>query len=212
MTVETVTSLDEAKVLGYFETIKSVFLLKLILLTSVTKTNANGKRTIDMSRLGGPIDAVKAVVDDPIFYQALARGNDELVANFQEDIMTSLFSASWIVFEQITKDLTRADYATRADELNLCYQNGRFRFDAREKKDIELFYYMRNAIQHYNGAYYAYKDIDHRYAGVDFKSQGHHGEKLDMNIALTWRIANDLERYTLKAWSNSKTFASKKQV
>ena len=56
------------------------------------------------------------------------------------------------------------------------------------------------------GAYYAAKDIDHRYAGVDFKSKDHHGEKIEASLQLAWTIASDLERYTLKAWNNAKNF------
>jgi len=206
MPLEDINKLDEAKLLGYFETIKSVFLLKFIFLVSVLK-DEDGKRSIDASKL--PLDAVNSVkllFDDPLFYKALSWDNEELYLNYLEDMLTSLVTSSWNVFEQITKDLTKPDYATHNDDLSVCYQNNKFQFDAREKKDIELFYYLRNAIHHYNGAYYAAKDIDHRYAGVDFKSKGHHGEKIDINIQLASRIAADLRRYTMKAWKNAKNF------
>jgi len=209
MDVEHTTSLDDVKLLGYFETIKSVFLLKLILLQSIVKRDDAGQLIIDASGLASATEEVRALIDDPTFYKALAIGNSELVLNFQEDIMTSLFSASWIVFEQVTKDLTHTDYATKEDDLSMCYQNGRFQFTDREKKDIAFFYYFRNAIQHYNGAYFAYRDLDHRYGGVDYRSEGHHGEKIIMSIEQAWRIANDLERYTIKAWSNAKAFVAR---
>jgi hypothetical protein len=206
MSIESINALDEAKLLGYFESIKSVFLLRFVLLASVLKQE-NGKRFVDPNKLpANAIAEVKAEIDDPLFYRALMKGNEELCQNYVEDMGTSLVSTSWIVFEQITKDLTKTDYATHADELSLCYQNGRFQFEGREKKDIELFYYIRNAIQHYNGAYYAAKDIDHRYAGADFKSHGHYGEKIDLSLKLSWTIASDLERYTAKAWANAKNF------
>jgi len=204
MTIENINALDEAKLLGYFESIKSVFLLKLILLTSVLKTRSDGQPTIDTTNLGGAIREVKDLIDDPIFYKSLEKGNLELVQNFQDDIGTSLFISSWIVFEQITKDLVKTDYATQTDELSVCYQNKRFEFSDREKRDIALFYYIRNAVLHYNGAYYAASDIDHRYDGVDFRSNGHHGEKIDTSIARSWKIATDIQRYTIKAWSNAK--------
>lgn len=206
MTVESINSLDEAKILGYFESIKSVFLLKFVLIASVLE-EAHGRRYVDPRKV--PDDAIKAVreqIDDPLFYKALSKGNEELCLNYMDDMGTSLVSSAWIVFEQITKDLTKADYAANADELSVCYQNGKFQFGAREKKDIELFYYIRNAIQHYNGAYYAAKDIDHRYAGIDFKSHGRYGEKMDLSLKLSWRIASDLERYATKAWENAKSF------
>jgi hypothetical protein len=140
MDIEHTSSLDEAKLLGYFETIKSVFLLKLILLHSVLKRDDAGKLAIDALGLISATKEVQALIDDPIFYKALANGNNELVLNFQEDIITSLFSSSWIVFEQVTKDLTHTDYATKDDDLSLCYQNGRFQFTDREKRDISFFY------------------------------------------------------------------------
>ena len=125
-------------------------------------------------------------------------------------MVTSLLTSSWNVFEQITKDLTKANYATQTDELSVCYQNNKFQFNSHEKKDIELFYYIRNAIHHYNGAYNAAKDIDHRYAGMDFKSLGHYGEKMDVSIELAWKITRDLSRYTIKAWSNANSLRSAK--
>jgi hypothetical protein len=125
---------------------------------------------------------------------------------------TSLFTSSWNVFEQIVKDLTKPNYATDAEELSVCYQNNRFQFDKREKKDIELFYYIRNAIHHCNGAYYATKDINHRYGGADFVSRGHHGEKINIKANVAWTITLDLQKYTIKAWNNAKSPGSAAQV
>jgi hypothetical protein len=208
--VEDINNLDEAKLLGYFESIKSVFLLKLIFLVSFLKEE-DGKRSIDASRLtADAVNSVRLLFDDPLFYKALGKGNEELYLNYLEDMLTSLMTSSWNVFEQITKDLAKTDYATQVEEQSVAYQNKRFQLDAREKKDVELFYYFRNAIHHYNGAYYAVKEIDHRYAGKDFKSKGHHGEKIEMDIKLAWNIACDLERYTIKAWNNAKNFNSAK--
>lgn len=205
-TIEEINNLDEAKLLGYFESIKGVFLLKFIFLVSFLKEE-DGRRFIDSAKL--PDDAVtsiKSIFDDPVFYKALSKGNEELYINYFEDMFTVLFTSSWNIFEQITKDLAKPNYAAQADELSVCYQNNKFQFEAREKKDIELFYYIRNAIHHYNGAYYAAKEIDHRYASSDFKSSGHHGEKIVVKIPVAWQIACDLELYTMKAWNNGKNF------
>lgn len=153
MQVEEINALDEAKILGYFETVKSVFLLKLVLLVSVVKER-NGKYSIDPAKIpDDAIDSAKALIDDPIFYKALRRGNEELYLNYAEDMITGLLTSSWIVFEQITKDLVKPDYATQPEELSVSYQNSLFQFSKREKKDLELFYYIRNANQHYNGSY-----------------------------------------------------------
>jgi len=204
--METVTALDEAKILGYFESLRSAFLTKLIVIGAVVSMR-DGKLKIDAQRL--PSDVVTAVeqeFDDPLFYKALRQGNDEILLNYQDDLVTSLFGSSWIVFEQITKDLVNPDYTTQVGDFSVNYQNNRFQFTTLEKKDIELFYYVRNAIQHHNGAYYALKSIDHRYAGKNFVSTGHLGEKIEIDAKVAWRIAKDLERYTLKAWGNAKNF------
>ena len=200
--MEKTTDLDEAKLLGYFETIRSVFLTKFIFLVAALKEK-DGKKYIDL-----PEDAIKAVsdeFDDPIFYKAIRKGNEEVYLNFFDDMYTSLFTSSWNVFEQVIKDLSKANYANDTEELSVTYQSGRFQFDKREKKDIDLFYYIRNAIYHYNGAYFAVKDVNHRYGGADFVSQGHHGEKIDIKAKVAWQMALDLQKYTIKAWSNAKS-------
>lgn len=199
--LEKITDLDETKLLGYFESIKGVFLTKFIFIAAFTK-ELNGVRSFTAIPQAA-IDEVKEVFDDPIFYKALEQSNAELHANFVEDMVNSLLTSSWNIFEQITKDLSSRDYSTKTDELSVCYTNGRFQFDKREKKDIELFYYIRNATHHYNGAYYAGKDVDHRYDGCDFKSSGHYGEKIEVNVRTAYRISTDLERYTIKAWQNA---------
>ncbi len=205
--MEKVTDLDEAKLLGYFESIKGVFLTKFVFVAAFTK-KSNGTHHFDAASIPREaIDYVKHEFDDPVFYKALEQSNPELHANFIDDLVTSLLTSSWNIFEQITKDLTSLDYSTKPDDLSVCYTNGKFQFDKREKKDIELFYYIRNATHHYNGAYYAGKDIDHRYAGIDFKSSGHYGEKIPVNIPTAYQMSVDMERYTIKAWQNAANFS-----
>lgn len=207
--MENINQVNEAKLLGYFESIKSVFLLKIIFLIAFVKDD-NGKRSIDVMRL--PQDAIQratSMLDYPMLYAALVKGNEEIPKNYIEDIVTAGVMSSWIVFEQIIKDLKVNDYSMNKDDQSLDYKWGKFQFDSREKMDLDLFYYIRNAIQHYNGAYYAYKDIDHRFEGCDFKSSGHYGEKIDVSILLVWRIILALERYALKAWNSVQTFDSK---
>ena len=207
--METITSLDEIKLLGYFETIRCTFLTKLVFMIAFTNQK-DGAPYFDHEKIDrSAIDSAKEIFEDPLFYKALRNGSSELHANYVEDLITSLLTSSWNVFEQITKDLTKTDYATSTDELSVCYQNGRFQFSSREKKDIELFYYMRNAIYHYNGAYYASKDVDHRYRGEDFVSLGHHGEKMILSIGLVHQIALDIERYAMKAWTNATNLRQK---
>jgi hypothetical protein len=88
--------------------------------------------------------------------------------------------------------------------MSLCYTHSLFEFTKREKNNIELFYYIRNAICHHNGAYFASKDIDRHYKGRHFKSKGNAGNKICVDPQLSWFIACDLESYTEKAWTNFK--------
>lgn len=201
---ERITDLDEAKILGYFESIQCAFLTKFLFLASHTGEK-EGRRIVDPSRI--PEDAIVAAesqLPHPLFYRALRLGNEEIFLNYYEDMMTSLFTSSWLVFEQVIKDLTSTNYSNQTADMSLNYANGKFQFDKREKKDIELFYYIRNATHHYNGAYFAYRDIDHRYAGQDFKSAGHHGEKIQIDFKVAVQMSRDLERLTIKAWQNAK--------
>lgn len=210
MVVETVTNLDEVKILGYFESLRGIFLGRFLMLATFTRTEGD-KRTLDAGLLApDTLAEVQALFPDPVFYASLARGNAELFDNLLDDLSTSTVTASWNVFEQIIKDLLRADYVLHAGEMSANYQNARFQFTTREKKDLDLFYYLRNATHHYNGAYYAAKAINHRYAGQDFVSAGHEGEKMPGSIGLSYRILQDLERYSLKAWSNARALAAKR--
>lgn len=206
--MEEINNLDETKLLGYFESIRSVFFLKFIFLLSFLKEK-NGKTFIDGTKI--PLDALnqaKKLLPDPVFYEALNKGNEELYLNFLDDMLTSLITSSWNVFEQITKDLSTENYATQKTDLKVCYENSKFQFDTREKKDLKLFYYIRNAICHYNGAYYSFKEIDHHYKDNHFNSIGHHGEKIDITLRVAWEIACDIEKHSLKAYKNGKISTS----
>lgn len=198
---EVVTGLDEAAILGYFESLRGVFLTKWVVLAALTR-DRNGRHILDPHVLpASAIDEAEAAFPDPLFYRAFWQGNAELHTNFLEDMGTALVTSAWNIFELVTKHLMRPDYVLQTGDMSVCYQNARFQFTTREKKDLELFYTIRNALHHYNGAYYAGKSIDHRYAGTDFVSAGHEGEKMPMNLGMAYAIARDLERYTLKAWS-----------
>lgn len=202
--METVKNTDESDLLGYFETIKSVFLLKLLFLVSVTK-ETDQRRYLELpSALAEVIPELEAQFDEPLFFKALKLGNEELILNYLEDIISSALSSSWNVFEQIIKTLTHGEYTEDSQQMSMNYEAGKYQFTKREKKDIELFYYLRNAMAHYNGAYYSYRDIDHRYKGWDFKSNGNAGNKIIISPKAVYDIVCDLEVYSMKAWNNAK--------
>ena len=202
--MESINDLDEAGLLGYFETIKGVFLLKLIFLVSVIKEK-EGKRFIELpDELAQAVPKLEKEFNDPLFFKALKLGNEELISNYLEDIVSSALSSSWNVFEQIIKTLIHGNYSEGVQQMTANYENSRFKFDKREKQNIELFYYIRNSVSHYNGAYYAYRSIDHRYKGTDFKSDGCVGEKIIISPKLVYEIICDLEAYSIKAWQNAK--------
>lgn len=196
--IETVTSLDELKALGYFETIRTVYYTKYLMLFHHT----DGKRLfIDVP------DEIKKVFegkdDFELYLKALARGNEELLRNFREDIVISLVINSWVVFELIIKDLTKKDYSLSKDDISVDYKRGTFGLTTREKKNLDLFYYIRNAFVHYNGAYYAYREIDHAFGGHRFESKGNEGVPIFMPGPTAFKIHQEIERLAYKAWDNS---------
>ncbi|WP_426788014.1 hypothetical protein [Xanthomonas campestris] len=207
MHIESVTDLDEVKILGYFESLRGVFATKLTVLIALTGER-DGERLLEIGRLpADAISAAEAMFPDDLTFKSLRARNPDMHANLVEDLVTSHVTASWNVFELIVKDLLRTDYVLQAGDMSANYQNSRFQFTAREKKDLELFYYIRNAIHHYNGAYYASKLIDHRYKDVDYVSAGHEGEKIFCSIAIAHAIGCDLERFALKAWTSAQALA-----
>jgi hypothetical protein len=198
MDIEKVTCLDELKALEYFETIRSVFFTKMLILANHTDGQ---KLLIDVN------DDVKDVFIDyddfTQFLKALKRGNNELLLNFQDDIVTSLLIGSWIIFELIIKDLTKKDYTLIKDDISVDYRKNVFGLSNREKKDLDLFYYIRNAIVHYNGAYFSYREIDHVYCGNRYKSIGQEGSKIFIpSTSIAFKMHLDIEKYTYKAWDN----------
>lgn len=203
--IETIDDLDEVKILGYFETIQGTFLLKLCLLGTVLKT-VRGVMRLDPSIIDrGVLAALKKhYPGESTFFRALDRGNPELRMNLHEDIVSSLHIQSWIVFEQIIRHLSFPNYAHDPKERSLSYKRSIFEFSSREKKDLDLFYYLRNSLLHYNGAYYASKDIRHRYNGLDFNSKGNEGIKMPANIDTVWLMSKDLERLACQAWTKTR--------
>jgi len=196
MSIEKVTSLDELKALGYFESIKTVYFTKYMFLVAHTDGN---KLVLHVP------DDVKDVFMDlnefPRYLKALENGNNELLLNFHEDIVTTLLINSWSVFELIIKDLAKKDYSTDPGDSTANYHRSSFGLTNAEKKDLDLFYYIRNAIVHYNGAYYAYKAIDHVYDGYRYESKGHEGNKIHLPPAESaFKMHLDIERLAYKAW------------
>ena len=198
MNIEKVTSLDELKAQGYFETIKTVYFTKYVFLA----THSDGKKFV----FEVP-DDVKSVFKDhnefPQYLKALENGNKELLLNYHEDIMTSLIINSWVVFELIIKDLTKKDYSVSEDDISVDYKQNIFGLSQAEKKNLDLFYYIRNAFVHYNGGYYAYREIDRVFDGHRFQSKGNEGVKVFVPGPTAFKIHLEIERLAYKAWDNS---------
>lgn len=200
---ETIDDVDEVKLLGYFETMKGTFITKWVFLLHFLDANGNlvGDRLKDEV-----LDDVRQLFPDPNTCAALRQGNKEMLANYKEDIVTSAVLGAWNVFEQLTKDLLNQNYAHNPDDLRVNYQQNDFGLSEGEKRNLDVINYVRNAILHYNGAYYAYRDIDQHYRGHHFRSAGHQGEKIVVSPELTWHILCDIEAYAIKAWQNYKAF------
>jgi len=202
MSNESINNMDEAMLIGYFASIKSNFLFKLTLISHFVIPDS---LRVDTSKINMSLASeVAGRFDGDLFLRALKKGNRELTQNFLDDIVTSLITSSWNIFEQIIKDLIKPNYSNGNNEMKLCYTHRRFEFNKTEKKNIGLFYYIRNAICHHNGAFFASKDINHHYRGNHFNSKGNIGKKITLDPKISWSIACDLESYTEKAWTNFK--------
>ena len=196
--IERIDGLDEAKILGYFESIRSVFLLKFALLWGLESTPHEGEFHEQMV---GFARQVANEFNEPLGLKALQRGNWQIRENLKEDIGTSSLLAGWAVFEQITREVPNPGYATDTSVLTAGFERNVFGFTKVEKADLQFFQYLRHSIMHYNGAYYAHRSIDHTYKGKRYESNGHCGEKVVTSLETAWAILLDLERYSLKAWT-----------
>ena len=75
---------------------------------------------------------------------------------------------------------------------------------------MDFFYYVRNAYCHYNGAYYAYKELDLVYQGFHFISKGHEGQKIEIrDVKMAYQIHLDIEQLVIKAWGNIQKLKAK---
>ena len=109
--IETIKNLDEPKILGYFETIRSVFLMKCavyLLLEQVRDSEAAKIFHALLSRTAGQL--TDHFGDTPTL-KALQQANPEVIENLKEDITTTVVLSSWAVFEQIIKDMPNPNYA-----------------------------------------------------------------------------------------------------
>lgn len=194
---EKITNLTSDMVLGYFETMRSVFYVKMGVLVWFEGGSIPKHR--DLSEASA---AVAAQLGDTLSAKILSSIPPEVVENLKDDAITALIISGWTVFEQVIKDLTVPDYATQATLLQADFHNGILGFTLTERDEIALFYYIRNAAVHYNGAFHAYRTVNVTYTGKHFQSAGHLGEKINVTPQLAMTIVNDLEKYAMKAWSH----------
>lgn len=201
--IETIGDLDEAKILGYFETLRSAFIVKCAWLGGTSGPNASGQKILQAASFPGELlSAIEAIFPDPPTYVSIRGETPELFLNLQEDIINSAVLGAWFVFEMVVKVLRNADFVTATTKTDINYTDNRFGFDSREKKDLEFFYYLRNTIAHANGAFTAVKAVNHWYDGEHFDSGGKEGQKMIGTTTTAFKIINDLEKLTMKAWTN----------
>ena len=196
---ETVLNLNESDILGYFETIECNFHTKLLLLFNSLDKN---KRIIKSFIKDESKQIIIETFDGRMTMAAIDRGNSEPVQNFIEDALNTIILQSWCILELVCKDLIKPSYALLTEDQSCNYKAGFFGFSKDEKDDLDLFYYMRNALVHYNGAFYSSKTIDHSFNGVLFKSDGNGGFKGDLNLVTAFKISRRIQELTLKAWTN----------
>lgn len=196
-TNESINGLTSDKVLGYFETMKSCFYVKMGMMLWFEGGDIEKHR--DLSSVSA---AMAHEFNDELAVNILSSITPEVVDNLKEDAVTALLVSGWSVFEQVIKDLTAPDYATQATMLQADFHNGILGFTQNERDEIALFYHIRNAIVHYNGAYHAYRKVDITYNGQHFRSDGNYGQKIVVSPNLAMQICNDIQNYAMQAWSH----------
>jgi len=198
---ESIDNLNEVMFLGYFESIKGVFITKWMLLLNLT--DAAHKHFVPAEFDNAITQHLRGQFPFDLAYNALANpANEHMVANFVQDITTTAIISSWCVFEELIKHLPVPNYAHDAGQLNASYQRGPFALSHAEKDNLDLFYYIRNALVHYNGAYFASTAVNQTYNGQHYASIGHEGEKISVSPATAWWMIGDIEAYAIKAWTN----------
>jgi hypothetical protein len=198
--METVTKITEEKILGYFETIKANFFVSQ--LAEQMLFNEKGQFLMEIP---DTLDLVfKSFYKEYIqFKKYLFHGDGAIRQCFRDQIMTDVIVGSWVCFELVIKDLANNDYSLIDDEFSINYNAKSLGLSKVEKRNIDLFYYIRNAFVHYNGAYYKSKEISHTYNSVKFNSKGNEGTKIKIpNMKFAYQIHLDIEEYTMKCWSN----------
>ena len=197
--LETISNPDETTLLGYFETIKCVFFTKLLLISASADHDMNLILPFNPSEI---LQQLRINFNDEISFKAIEQGNQEIILNLMDDLVSSSLIGAWSIFELTIKSLQHGNYANQSTTVSFNYNHRVFQFTAREKKDIGLFYYIRNAIVHYNGAYSSYKEIDRQYKGATFKSAENEGNKIVITPRVAFDIVSDLEMFSIKAWTN----------
>jgi len=101
---ERIDNLDEAMVIGYFESIKSVFLLKSALLWGLESDELQDEFYGLVLRSA---DEVAKDFGEPLWLKALQKRNWQVRENLKEDIMTGTLLSAWAVFERFQIRATR---------------------------------------------------------------------------------------------------------
>lgn len=197
-TSESINNLTSDMVLGYFKSLKSTFYVKMSVISMFEYGDVK-----QHSLLSERSSILAKEFNDVAASQDLASIRPEVVENLKEDAVTSLLSSSWAIFEQVIKDIVSPDYATRPIVLNADYRRKSLGFTNADKDTIDLFYHIRNALLHYNGAYNAVRQVNVTYQGSLFASANRLGEKIIVSPSLAMNITCDLEKYAMSAWSHA---------
>ena len=199
--LETIANLDEVNILGYFESLNSIFITKFALISAHGK-NDFGNKYIDPINIDEALKEVEKLFPHKTVYKSIRNKNEEIFLNLMDEFNTSILTGCWIVFELIVKSLIDEDYYLSTEDTTANFENSKFAFSKAEKKDLRLFYYLRNALVHYNGCYFKYRSIDHTFLGERFNSVGNEGNKIIIKIKTLWGILKRMEELSIKAWDS----------
>lgn len=204
---------NENDVKGYYRHVRGVFLTKFLLALKMSVETDNPP-AFESRKFSEEIftEFQKQFPNEGEFLEGFRQNNPKIFLMFQIEHSDSAFLMSWIVFEYCTKYVRKPDYFLSDEGTDMNYKSGQFGFNEEEKKDLDLFYYIRNSIFHYNGKYFAYQSIDHSFEGKRFISIGNEGNQILSSVKMTYQMINKMEEYACKAIRNFNAFNAKKKA
>ena len=102
---ESVEKITDDMLLGYFESIRGIFITKWVFLAHFVDNS--GESLVPANIDQAVLNQVNAQFPDPVVYPRFQAANKHLVANYLGDVISNAIIGPWIVLEQLIKYLPR---------------------------------------------------------------------------------------------------------